>query len=61
MVSYSISERDIKIAQDNWENWRSVFEHEGPAADNPLLADRSTFGAFLDEYSVRPYHPRRYE
>jgi hypothetical protein len=53
MASYRITERDIKIAKENWEKWKSVFENEGPAADNPLLADSSTFGAFLDEYSVR--------
>jgi hypothetical protein len=52
MASYSITERDIKIAQENWENWKSIFEYEGPAAANPLLADSSKFGAFLNEYKV---------
>jgi len=53
MASYRITDGDIKIASENWQQWKSVFEYEGPAANNPLLADSSTFGAFLNEYSVR--------
>jgi hypothetical protein len=53
MENYSITERDLKIARDNWENWKTVFEHQGPLADNPLLTDSSKFGAFLNEYKVR--------
>jgi hypothetical protein len=53
MANYEITERDLEIATKNWEQWQSVFEFQGPVANNPLLADSSTFAAFLDEYSVR--------
>jgi len=48
-----IKQQDVAKAADNWLRWCCVFEHGGPAADNPLLADTAKFDRFLKEYSVR--------
>jgi hypothetical protein len=42
----------LKKARDNWLAWQNVYEHTGPAADNPLLAGAAKFDKFLKEYSV---------
>jgi hypothetical protein len=40
------------LASKNWDDWRDVFEHNGPIATNPLFAEPGRFGSFLSEYSV---------
>jgi hypothetical protein len=42
----------MKIARKNWADWRDVFEHRGPIAKNPILADGETFRRFCAEYYV---------
>jgi hypothetical protein len=42
----------LKKAKENWLCWQNVYEHTGPAADNPLLVDAAKFGKFLKAYSV---------
>jgi hypothetical protein len=43
----------VQVARKNWDDWRVVFEYNGPINTNPLLADPVRFDHFLDEYSVR--------
>lgn len=43
---------DIKLAKQNWADWRDVFEFTGNPAENPLLADSQRFRKFLREYAV---------
>jgi hypothetical protein len=42
----------LRVARENWERWRDVFEHGTPAHTSPLLADRARFALFSREYSV---------
>jgi hypothetical protein len=42
----------IKVARENWEDWRVVFEHGDSVSDNPLLVDPRRFAVFLKKYSV---------
>jgi hypothetical protein len=42
----------VQITRKNWRDWRVVFEHGGPVAANPLLADLRRFVSFTHEYSV---------
>jgi hypothetical protein len=42
----------IQVARKNWNGWRDVFEHCGPLASSPLLADPFRFASFCKEYSV---------
>ena len=47
-----VSQFHVKKAKENWLVWQNVYEHTGAAADNPLLADETTFSTFLKAYSV---------
>jgi hypothetical protein len=47
-----ITQDDLERAKHNWVNWSVVFEHQGPAALNPLLVNAEVFKDFLTEYSV---------
>ncbi len=42
----------IKVARKNWDDWHDVFQHGGPVADNPVLADERRFARFRREYGV---------
>ncbi len=42
----------VECARQNWEEWRAVFEHDGPANTNPLLISSERFGKFCKEYGV---------
>lgn len=42
----------VQKATDNWLDWQNVYEHTGPSANNPLLADAAKFGKFLKDYTV---------
>jgi hypothetical protein len=33
--------RALKVARENWNNWKDVFEYRGSIADNPLVPPRS--------------------
>ncbi|MEQ1560773.1 MAG: hypothetical protein ABL933_17800 [Methyloglobulus sp.] len=44
---------DVRRAERNWNDWISVFEHEGEVENNPLLTLPEVFNKFLAEYSVR--------
>ncbi len=44
--------RSIQVAQDNWKEWRDVFEHGGAIATSPLLTDPRRFASFCKGYSV---------
>lgn len=48
-----VTDLDVKIAAQNWRNWKVVFEHGGTPDKNPLLLDASLFKRFLREYSVQ--------
>jgi len=47
-----VTQYDVEKAVVNWCCWRDVFEHTGPAADNPLLVESAKFNRFLQRYSV---------
>jgi hypothetical protein len=47
-----VTPNDVLEAAKNWTDWVNVFEHGGPAVDNPLLAQAPLFSKFLREYSV---------
>jgi hypothetical protein len=51
-VKPSLIAKSIRVARKNWNDWRDVFEHEGPICENPLLADPHRFKSFLKEFSV---------
>ena len=42
----------VEKARKNWEDWREVFEHDGPINENPVLSDKVRFASFCAEYSV---------
>jgi hypothetical protein len=42
----------VRIARDNWRDWRDVFEHDGPIHSNPLLVDQVIFSHFCQNYNV---------
>jgi hypothetical protein len=43
----------VQKATENWLAWQNVYEHTGPALNNPLLVDAAKFQKFLKDYSVR--------
>lgn len=42
----------LERARQNWEQWRDVFEYDGPISHNPVLANSTRFRFFLADYYV---------
>lgn len=47
-----VAKNDMELAYKNWKKWQLVFEHQGEASENPLLAKANLFKEFMAEYSV---------
>ena len=43
---------DYKRAEENWIDWKEVFEYNGEHASGPLLSTPEIFKKFLKEYRV---------